>query len=130
MRRRPPRSTRTDTLFPYTTLFRSAARDVQPHQLHHHLVAIGGAIEGAGARAMIARRLGLEQFVARRLTLGIKLADPLFFLVRQPRGHRPRGDAYLQQMAEAPRAVHQAGTYIFATAEDPREREHPATHRP
>src|SRR3546814_20009577 len=27
MRRRPPRSTRTDTLCPYTTLFRSAAFD-------------------------------------------------------------------------------------------------------
>src|SRR3546814_9759587 len=27
MIRRPPRSTRTDTLFPYTTLFRSAAID-------------------------------------------------------------------------------------------------------
>src|SRR3546814_15073079 len=27
MRRRPPRSTRTDTLFPSTTLFRSAADD-------------------------------------------------------------------------------------------------------
>src|SRR3546814_6755905 len=26
MRRRPPRSTRTDTLFPYTTLFRSVQR--------------------------------------------------------------------------------------------------------
>src|SRR3546814_14106690 len=26
MTRRPPRSTRTDTLFPYTTLFRSAQR--------------------------------------------------------------------------------------------------------
>src|SRR3546814_17624803 len=26
--RRPPRSTRTDTLFPYTTLFRSPARSV------------------------------------------------------------------------------------------------------
>src|SRR3546814_16992777 len=26
MKRRPPRSTRTDTLFPYTTLFRSGAR--------------------------------------------------------------------------------------------------------
>src|SRR3546814_11640853 len=26
MRRRPPRSTRTDTLFPYTTLFRSGIR--------------------------------------------------------------------------------------------------------
>src|SRR3546814_1885454 len=28
MIRRPPRSTRTDTLFPYTTLFRSLAREV------------------------------------------------------------------------------------------------------
>src|SRR3546814_13040337 len=28
MVRRPPRSTRTDTLFPYTTLFRSGAADV------------------------------------------------------------------------------------------------------
>src|SRR3546814_18877784 len=28
MIRRPPRSTRTDTLFPYTTLFRSLARQV------------------------------------------------------------------------------------------------------
>src|SRR3546814_3060370 len=28
MIRRPPRSTRTDTLFPYTTLFRSPIRDV------------------------------------------------------------------------------------------------------
>src|SRR3546814_4812323 len=27
MRRRPPRSTRTDTLFPYTTLFRSPRND-------------------------------------------------------------------------------------------------------
>src|SRR3546814_6171009 len=30
MIRRPPRSTRTDTLFPYTTLFRSARRRTQP----------------------------------------------------------------------------------------------------
>src|SRR3546814_4477437 len=48
MIRRPPRSTRTDTLFPYTTLFRSiifdvrhafrAARDhhVRRARLHHH----------------------------------------------------------------------------------------------
>src|SRR3546814_3188083 len=28
MRRRPPRSTRTDTLFPYTTLFRSEDADI------------------------------------------------------------------------------------------------------
>src|SRR3546814_7286590 len=35
MIRRPPRSTRTDTLFPYTTLFRS---DTECHQRVGHLV--------------------------------------------------------------------------------------------
>src|SRR3546814_2126744 len=33
MIRRPPRSTRTDTLFPYTTLFRSVERR-KPHRGH------------------------------------------------------------------------------------------------
>src|SRR3546814_13776424 len=33
MIRRPPRSTRTDTLFPHTTLFRSLAR-FEPEQVH------------------------------------------------------------------------------------------------
>src|SRR3546814_6341793 len=36
MIRRPPRSTRTDTLFPYTTLFRSGAvRELDPAAVHH-----------------------------------------------------------------------------------------------
>src|SRR3546814_10388197 len=34
MIRRPPRSTRTDTLFPYTTLFRSLRRQ-HPHARRH-----------------------------------------------------------------------------------------------
>src|SRR3546814_3049177 len=38
MIRRPPRSTRTDTLFPYTTLFRSEARLVGP-VAQHQLIA-------------------------------------------------------------------------------------------
>src|SRR3546814_14496662 len=47
MIRRPPRSTRTDTLFPYTTLFRSAPPsptdpDVQPAMLGDR-AAVGGA---------------------------------------------------------------------------------------
>src|SRR3546814_4063455 len=39
MIRRPPRSTRTDTLFPYTTLFRSVDRLAEPrrHARGHHL---------------------------------------------------------------------------------------------
>src|SRR3546814_1750219 len=40
MIRRPPRSTRTDTLFPYTTLFRSEAAAVARHQRAHLLHAI------------------------------------------------------------------------------------------
>src|SRR3546814_8130228 len=35
MIRRPPRSTRTDTLFPYTTLFRSPLRRSFPDQKPH-----------------------------------------------------------------------------------------------
>src|SRR3546814_16910060 len=42
MIRRPPRSTRTDTLFPYTTLFRSAA------------AAAGGVGRDRGGRAVAA----------------------------------------------------------------------------
>src|SRR3546814_6909509 len=36
MLRRPPRSTRTDTLFPYTTLFRSAKVEKPQNQNHPH----------------------------------------------------------------------------------------------
>src|SRR3546814_4626743 len=35
MIRRPPRSTRTDTLFPYTTLFRSARHLADPRDVEH-----------------------------------------------------------------------------------------------
>src|SRR3546814_12507631 len=46
MRRRPPRSTRTDTLFPYTTLFRS--RGVETFQ---HVVDRSHAGDAAPAAA-------------------------------------------------------------------------------
>src|SRR3546814_9356060 len=52
MIRRPPRSTRTDTLFPYTTLFRSRARIIADQ-----LTAIFGLRIGqAGGHAEAARR--------------------------------------------------------------------------
>src|SRR3546814_7619800 len=38
MIRRPPRSTRTDTLFPYTTLFRSSAVERVARRAFHHAV--------------------------------------------------------------------------------------------
>src|SRR3546814_4434504 len=40
MIRRPPRSTRTDTLFPYTTLFRSTASCVAAPEVHAELSAM------------------------------------------------------------------------------------------
>src|SRR3546814_16106262 len=51
MIRRPPRSTRTDTLFPYTTLFRSA-----PLHLCHDRAATMSA--GDQARKSKSQRLG------------------------------------------------------------------------
>src|SRR3546814_751882 len=42
MIRRPPRSTRTDTLFPYTTLFRSA-------KAHADVILVAGHVGGTGA---------------------------------------------------------------------------------
>src|SRR3546814_4138461 len=52
MIRRPPRSTRTDTLFPYTTLFRSGAGP-HPAHLRCRIDQAGGGRPGAhGCRAM------------------------------------------------------------------------------
>src|SRR3546814_17216181 len=52
MIRRPPRSTRTDTLFPYTTLFRSdRAGDVERQRKHYRAL-----FAMAPALARIARR--------------------------------------------------------------------------
>src|SRR3546814_3666638 len=49
MIRRPPRSTRTDTLFPYTTLFRSAVEAVEGGR-------VAGFMRSHGARVSAARR--------------------------------------------------------------------------
>src|SRR3546814_1517160 len=53
MMRRPPRSTRTDTLFPYTTLFRSVVDEVDS--------GIGGAVAEVVGRKL--RALGAQRQV-------------------------------------------------------------------
>src|SRR3546814_19052705 len=55
MTRRPPRSTRTDTLFPYTTLFRSVGADLRLLQ-HVDVVQLANAgglerLHGAAGKA-------------------------------------------------------------------------------
>src|SRR3546814_4150328 len=60
MIRRPPRSTRTDTLFPYTTLFRSRARGGAHQQGvgfvdRRHADAVALDLEGDAGIAVLAR---------------------------------------------------------------------------
>src|SRR3546814_4733165 len=56
MIRRPPRSTRTDTLFPYTTLFRSELRWLEYGQrLRLQQRNIAAADSGSVAQALLAR---------------------------------------------------------------------------
>src|SRR3546814_4817938 len=60
MIRRPPRSTRTDTLFPYTTLFRSPARRCRRgggERCHRRLPAAGRAPARGGGRGVAVARL-------------------------------------------------------------------------
>src|SRR3546814_1484320 len=78
MIRRPPRSTRTDTLFPYTTLFRSSSRAIT---LQH------GAIAGAhqdrrarealrpGKRLIRIEALGLAALTLRHGLTGVSRSE-------------------------------------------------------
>src|SRR3546814_9017498 len=69
MIRRPPRSTRTDTLFPYTTLFRSG--DLQNIRDHRGIVyggdpkRVAGLVAEAGATKV---KLDVSGFLARSPT--------------------------------------------------------------
>src|SRR3546814_11923328 len=63
MIRRPPRSTRTDTLFPYTTLFRSAGLQAGERGARRRRRAAGG---GDTARGAFAARPVLSGPMARR----------------------------------------------------------------
>src|SRR3546814_8947236 len=64
MRPRPPRSTRTDTLFPYTTLFRSRGRSVpKPDQF----VLAGLCHEASQGADYLAEQQGLTIRSSRKL---------------------------------------------------------------
>src|SRR3546814_5702227 len=67
MIRRPPRSTRTDTLFPYTTLFRSVVLAVDLGDRPQLRVRAEDEVVGRGGPADLARRgiLALVDVVLR-----------------------------------------------------------------
>src|SRR3546814_16954409 len=72
MIRRPPRSTRTDTLFPYTTLFRSAAHSWG--QLDFALPDLDADFVGLNLHKWIGAPLGVGALYIRREK--VDLIDP------------------------------------------------------
>src|SRR3546814_10082899 len=90
MIRRPPRSTRTDTLFPYTTLFRSAPGRGQPlcrgdRFARDGLVAAqsrpGVQFDGDDARAIV-RRLRSEEHTSELQSL-MRISYAVFCLKKK-----------------------------------------------
>src|SRR3546814_14750829 len=85
MRRRPTRSTRTDTLVPYTTLFRSCrAAGGRRHKVPgggagRHICARRAGFEPGGRPARASRRRGLAGY------------DGAGYNRRRPAGDRARG---------------------------------------
>src|SRR3546814_13545666 len=77
MIRRPPRSTRTDTLFPYTTLFRSRAdRDGRaPDLLRAASAAQGAAGDREDARGQAPARRRADADRGRADGRGVERAD-------------------------------------------------------
>src|SRR3546814_17343288 len=71
MIRRPPRSTRTDTLFPYTTLFRSLGavhRGRAPARCRLSALGVSRAAVVAGGRGTTRHLRGIRQPIRERLS--------------------------------------------------------------
>src|SRR3546814_10269572 len=79
MIRRPPRSTRTDTLFPYTTLFRSVRRDqeARDHQLPH--------LQARARRPVLCRS---EEHTSELQSL-MRISYAVFCLKKKKKNHQP-----------------------------------------
>src|SRR3546814_13618524 len=96
MIRRPPRSTRTDTLFPYTTLFRSPQPAVLDRAGAGRRAARTAAAGRPGLRAGALPRHGLHDH------RGGRAADPVRRAIRAVAGVEA-GDAAVPRLAPAPR---------------------------
>src|SRR3546814_9720026 len=87
MIRRPPRSTRTDTLFPYTTLFRSVDLLVAEEQPEHAADPLRGQRDAGFARSGFK---AVAQHVCAALDVGVEAGRLDQFEHRQAGGHRNR----------------------------------------
>src|SRR3546814_12671111 len=89
MIRQPPRSTRTDTLFPYTTLFRSTGREG---------ASPGNASHRAGARRDLRRQKGSQPDLRRGAAADQAAAPGRLFLHPVRREGRRRSEEHTSEL--------------------------------
>src|SRR3546814_14352304 len=99
MIRRPPRSTRTDTLFPYTTLFRSARRerDARAGAAPHALPGEVGRwiiLDGRGASGCL-EDLG----IAERRPCPVRVRGDAILFVRRRSEERRVGNEWVSSVS-------------------------------
>src|SRR3546814_695357 len=99
MIRRPPRSTRTDTLFPYTTLFRSLQRPIIVPKNK-----LGSAIWHVGEIGLLAPRSRAPQWTPCWLTHVNSIAGTPLLLNRSRRRGAPAGAVQERDMSFNPLA--------------------------
>src|SRR3546814_10834646 len=99
MIRRPPRSTRTDTLFPYTTLFRSEVRPAhlqRPQRNRGHADELSHGMEarpalhhpcGTDLRAELGNRQGRSEEHTSELQSLIRISYAVFCLKKKNNQH-------------------------------------------
>src|SRR3546814_2953847 len=116
MIRRPPRSTRTDTLFPYTTLFRSQpGLEIQPGRQ----VEIGVRGPGEAVHAtVLATAIRIHRLAEADVGRVVAADDAARALLGDP-GRRMRGRVLVHR---TPAVVLAAGDGLLETAGDPRGR--------
>src|SRR3546814_15680139 len=76
MIRRPPRSTRTDTLFPYTTLFRSLPQQFMSAMLNRREDEYGGSFENR-MRFTVEVLAAIREQVGPGYPVGIRLSPEI-----------------------------------------------------
>jgi hypothetical protein len=96
------------------------ARHVQAHGLQQHLVAVGCAVEGAGAFAMVGGGLCGQQLLAPHQALGGLLTDLGLVSIGQARGHGACRNEDRGQVAEMQGADQQARHDLVADAQHQR----------
>ena len=93
------------------------AGHVQPHGLQQHLVAVGRAVEGAGARAMVGLAFGGQQGLTSDQPLGRLFAHACLVLVGQTRTHGSGRHEHAGQVSEVKRPDQQPRHDLVAHAQ-------------